>query len=173
MTNSPKYLAVYEVLKQTVDACADGEKLPPVKELCETCQVSLATLLSALNLLEKDKSIPQLPGKIAKPTIVAGMEALGRGNDLNKLRTFLATLTETIGPQQVAQWVNVPDVISRVGVSVGVDMTGLIKTAEQVQEEQQQAQQMAMLQQVLPNGINQIGQMIQNAQKGEQQTNDE
>lgn len=53
MTNSPKYLAVYEVLKQTVDACADGEKLPPVKELCETCQVSLATLLSALNLLEK------------------------------------------------------------------------------------------------------------------------
>ena len=101
------------------------------------------------------------------------MEALGRGNDLNKLRTFLATLTETIGPQQVAQWVNVPDVISRVGVSVGVDMTGLIKTAEQVQEEQQQAQQMAMLQQALPNGINQIGQMIQNAQKGEQQTNDE
>ena len=63
MTNSPKYLAVYEVLKQTVDACADGEKLPPVKELCETCQVSLATLLSALNLLEKDGMIRREPKK--------------------------------------------------------------------------------------------------------------
>ena len=63
MTNSPKYLAVYEVLKQTVDACADGEKLPPVKELCETCQGSLATLLSALNLLEKDGMIRREPKK--------------------------------------------------------------------------------------------------------------
>ena len=136
-------------------------------------EVQLPLIKRFLYILEKTKDIPKLPSNIAKPTIVAGMEALGRGNDLNKLRTFLGTLTETIGPQQVAQWVNVSDIISRVGISIGVDMAGLIKTPEQVQQEQQQAQQMAMLQQAMPNGISQIGQMIQNAQKGEQQSNGE
>ncbi len=57
MADNPKYLAVYETLKQTLEVCADGEKLPTVKQLCQTYQVSLATLLSALNLLEKDGMI--------------------------------------------------------------------------------------------------------------------
>lgn len=61
MAGAPKYLAVYRRLKQMVDVCADGEKLPPVKELCETYQVSLATLLSALDLLGKDGMIRREP----------------------------------------------------------------------------------------------------------------
>lgn len=61
MAGAPKYLAVYRRLKQMVDVCADGEKLPPVKELCETYQVCLATLLSALDLLGKDGMIRREP----------------------------------------------------------------------------------------------------------------
>ena len=116
--------------------------------------------------MKKAGKVPEIPKEYAQPTIIAGMEALGRGNDLNKLRTFLGTLTETIGPEQVSKWVNVSDIISRTAVSIGIDTMGLIKTQEQIVEEEQQAQQMAMVQQAMGPGINQLGQMIQNAQKG-------
>ena len=121
--------------------------------------------------MKKNGKIPEIPKDYAQPTIIAGMEALGRGNDLNKLRTFLGTLTETIGPEQVSRWVNVSDIISRTAVSIGIDTMGLIKSEEQVMEEEQQAQQMAMMQQAMGPGINQLGQIMQNAQKGEETAN--
>lgn len=129
-------------------------------------ELQLPLVKRLLYILKKAGKVPEIPKEYAQPTIIAGMEALGRGNDLNKLRTFLGTLTETIGPEQVSKWVNVSDIISRTAVSIGIDTMGLIKTQEQVVEEEQQAQQMAMVQQAMGPGINQLGQMIQNAQKG-------
>lgn len=82
MAGAPKYLAVYRRLKQMVDVCADGEKLPPVKELCETYQVSLATLLSALDLLGKD-------GMIRAASRKEGSTAPRAGASARKLRITL------------------------------------------------------------------------------------
>ena len=134
-------------------------------------ELQLPLVKRLLYILRKAGKIPEVPKDAAQPTIIAGMEALGRGNDLNKLRTFLGTLTDTIGPEQVARWVNVSDIISRTAVSIGIDTLGLIKTEEQVMEEEQQAQQMALMQQAMGPGINQLGQMMQQAQKGEEAAN--
>ena len=134
-------------------------------------ELQLPLVKRLLYILKKNGKIPEIPKDYAQPTIIAGMEALGRGNDLNKLRTFLGTLTETIGPEQVSRWVNVSDIISRTAVSIGIDTMGLIKSEEQVMEEEQQAQQMAMMQQAMGPGINQLGQIMQNAQKGEETAN--
>ncbi len=88
----------------------------------------------------KKKKLPQLPKGVANPTIVTGLEALGRGHDMNKYSMFLQALTP-LGPQAVSQFMNVSDYITRVGTALGIDMDGLIKSEEQMKQERQEQMQ--------------------------------
>lgn len=90
--------------------------------------------------MTKKKRLPSLPKGVANPTIVTGLEALGRGHDMNKYQMFLQALAP-LGPEAVAQFMNVNDYITRVGTALGIDMDGLIKSQEQLQQERQQQQQ--------------------------------
>jgi len=90
--------------------------------------------------LTKMKKLPSLPKGVATPTIVTGLEALGRGHDLNKYDMFLKALMP-LGPEVLGQFMNVGDYITRIGTSLGIDIDGLIKTPEQMQQEKQAAQQ--------------------------------
>ena len=90
--------------------------------------------------MTKNKKLPALPKGVANPTIVTGLEALGRGHDMNKYQMFLQALMP-LGPQAVSQFMNVSDYITRVGTALGIDMDGLIKSQEQMQQEQQQSQE--------------------------------
>jgi hypothetical protein len=103
--------------------------------------------------MERAKKLPVLPKGTVQPVIVTGMEALGRGNDLNKLQTFLQVLTQSLGPEAVMQRINVGDAISRVGTALGIDMKGLVKSEEQIQQEQQAAQQAQQQQMMMEQGI--------------------
>ena len=89
--------------------------------------------------------LPDLPTGSVEPTIIAGLEALGRGHDYGKLKQFVSDVISL----QANNYINLPDLIARIGVSQGVEMEGLIKSEEQIQQEQQAAmqQQMAMMQQ--------------------------
>jgi len=49
---------------------------------------------------------------------------------------------QPLGPQAIAQELNVPDYIDRLGASLGIDTDGLIKTQEQKMMEMQRSQQM-------------------------------
>jgi hypothetical protein len=91
--------------------------------------------------MTKKKRLPSLPKGVANPTIVTGLEALGRGHDMNKYQMFLQALAP-LGPQAVGQFMNVGDYITRVGTALGIDMDGLIKSEEQMQQERQQMMQM-------------------------------
>lgn len=90
--------------------------------------------------MTKNKKLPALPKGVANPTIVTGLEALGRGHDMNKYQMFLQALMP-LGPEAVGQFMNVSDYITRVGTALGIDMDGLIKSQEQIQQEQQQSQE--------------------------------
>lgn len=79
-----------------------------------------------------------LPKDLIEPVIVTGLEALGRGHDYNKLVMFSQTLQQLLGPEIFAQHTNVDAVISRIATSLGIDIDGLIKTQEQLQQEQEQ-----------------------------------
>ncbi|CAB4139078.1 Head-to-tail connector protein, podovirus-type [uncultured Caudovirales phage] len=107
--------------------------------------------------MERKKKMPVLPKGTVKPVIVTGIEALGRGNDMNKLQAFFqaASLMANLPPE-----INREDALKRLGTSLGIDMKGLVKSAEQLQAEQEQAQQMAMMQQAMPNLINQGGNLM-------------
>lgn len=115
--------------------------------------------------MERQKRLPVLPSKAVKPVIVTGIEALGRGNDLNKLVQFgqLAAQAAQLPPE-----VNKSDFLTRGATGLGIDQKGLVYTPEEIQEQQQQAQQMAMMQQGLNPAITQAGQLMkqgmQNAQ---------
>ena len=112
-------------------------------------QMPLIRLLMAR--LEKEGKMPKLPKDTIKPTIVTGVEALGRGQDLNKLAMFLQYL-QPLGQEVIAQEMNIDDYIDRLGASLGIDTSGLIKSPEQKAMEAQQAmeqQQQMMLQQTM------------------------
>ena len=119
--------------------------------LSQEFQLPLVEIL--MHRMAKEKKIPKLPGDALKPLIVTGVEALGRGEDLNKLGMFLQSLAP-LGEQAMAE-LNISDYINRLAGSLGIDTEGLIKSEEQKQVEQQAAmqQQQAMQNQQLMGRI--------------------
>jgi hypothetical protein len=113
--------------------------------LSQEFQLPLINLL--LNSLQKQNKMPKMPKDSVKPTVVTGIEALGRGQDLNKLATFLQYL-QPLGAEVIASEMNINDYIDRLGASLGIDTSGLIKSQEQKMQEQM-AQQQMMQQQML------------------------
>ena len=115
--------------------------------------------------MERAKKLPPLPHDLMTPTITTGMEALGRGQDMNRLQTFLQSLG-TLGPlaPQALKFVNIPDLIKRLGTSLNIDMDGLIKTDQQVQMEEQQAQMTQMGQDIAPHVVKGISDNLKQAQ---------
>ena len=100
--------------------------------------------------MTKAKRLPNFPKGVVKPSIVTGLEALGRGHDLTKYGQLLQMVSQI--PEAMAM-VNVGDLVKRVGTSLGLDMDGLIKSQEQIQEEQQQAMMAQMAQSALEQGV--------------------
>ena len=121
--------------------------------LSQELQVPLVKLLLAR--LTKQGKMPKFPKNTVKPEIVTGVEALGRGQDLNKLATFLQYL-QPLGQQIIAQEMNIGDYIDRLGASLGIDTSGLIKTSEEKQMEKQmieQQRQQMMQQQIMQDVV--------------------
>lgn len=98
--------------------------------------------------LTKAKKLPSLPKGVAMPTIVTGLEALGRGHDLSKYDLFLRALAP-LGPDVLQSEMNVGDYITRIGTALGIDLTGLIKSDDQKQAEAAQAQQQSQQAQMM------------------------
>ena len=101
-----------------------------------------------LSVAQKSGDIPRLPkGDIVKPTIVAGINALGRGQDRESLGQFLQTIAQTMGPEAIQTFINPEEVVKRLAAASGIDVLNLVKSMQELQAEQQQqmAQQQAMM----------------------------
>lgn len=86
--------------------------------------------------------------------IVTGIEALGRNNELDKLRQFNMFLQELGNPEMILTRLNIDNYIATIGASLGLDVSNLIKSNAQMQQEQQAAQQQQLLQQGATNVVN-------------------
>jgi hypothetical protein len=118
-----------------------------------------------LNIAQKTGEIPRLPkGGVVRPTIVAGINALGRGQDRESLAQFLTVLAQTLGPEAIGQFVNPDEVIKRLAAASGIDVLNLVKSMEEKQAEQQQ--QMAQQQEMM--AMQQAPQLAAVEQKREQ-----
>ncbi len=98
--------------------------------------------------MQKSKKLPALPKGMVKPTIITGLEALGRGNDRQKIVMFLQTLQENLGQEAIGQYVNISEAIKRLATADGIETKGLIKSEEDLQAEQMAQQEQAQMQQM-------------------------
>jgi hypothetical protein len=105
-----------------------------------------------LDVAQKAGDIPRLPKDLIRPTIVAGINALGRGQDRESLTQFLTLIAQTIGPEALQQYINPTEAIKRLAAAQGIDVLNLVKGMEEIQQEKQQemeqARQMELTKQV-------------------------
>ena len=98
-----------------------------------------------LSEAQRKGDIPKIPKNIVKPTIVAGINALGRGQDRESLGQFLTIIAQTLGPDSIATFINTDEVIKRLAAAQGIDVLNLVRSMEEVQQERAQAQQQQMM----------------------------
>lgn len=122
--------------------------------LSQEWQLPLVSVIA--QRMQSQGRLPQLPPNVIKPVVVTGVEAIGRGNDLTKLAGFLQDVAP-LGPEVVASRVNAADFMERCATARGIDSDGLIRSDEEVAEDQAQQQQQAMMAQLGPNAITQLG----------------
>ena len=119
-----------------------------------TVEFLIPYLNRKLNVAQKTGEIPRLPkGGIIRPTIVAGINALGRGQDRESLAQFLTVIAQTLGPQAIGQFVNTDEVIKRLAAASGIDVLNLVKSMEELEQAHQhqlEEQQAMMTQQQAP-----------------------
>lgn len=99
--------------------------------------------------LERRRKLPSLPTGIVRPAITTGLEALGRGHDQMKLDSLLQRLAP-LGPEVVAEYLNVADYIKRTATAIGIEATGLVRSDAEVRQMRQQKQMQQMTQQFVP-----------------------
>ena len=92
-------------------------------------------------VLQRNGQLPKIPKEFVRPQIVAGVNALGRGQDRESLAAFMTTVAQTLGPEALMQYINPSEVIKRLAAAQGIDVLNLVKTEEQLAQEQQRAQQ--------------------------------
>jgi hypothetical protein len=122
--------------------------------MAQDLQLPLVTIM--MSKLQREKKIPSLPKDMVTPTIVTGMEALGRTADLQRLDMFVQSLT-VLGQQAVEQYLNIDEYIKRRASALQIETKGLVRSRDEVMQEQQQMmqqQQMAqMAQSAIPNAV--------------------
>lgn len=101
--------------------------------------LSLELQLPIINIImsnmRRAKELPNIPGmdKVFRPTIITGLAALGRSQDLQNLMEAWAIIGQF--PVLVAQ-VDPQEFATRVFAAKNVEPKGLLKSPEQVQQEQ-------------------------------------
>ena len=103
-------------------------------------------LRRTLLVLQRTNQIPKIPREYVRPKIVAGVNALGRGQDREALTQFVTLIAQTLGPDALMKYINPDEAIKRLAAAQGIDVLNLVKSQEQIQQEinevrQQQAQQ--------------------------------
>jgi hypothetical protein len=116
-----------------------------------TVEFLLPYLNRKMLVLQRSGQLPRIPKDLVNPTIVAGINALGRGQDRESLTAFIMTIAQTLGPEALMQYINADEAIKRLAAAQGIDVLNLVKSMEQRQQEQdaaaQQEEDMIMAQQ--------------------------
>ena len=152
---------------ESVQRDAERVSATEIKLLAEQLEAGLAGVYSMLSqdlqlplikrvlfLMEEEAKFPPLPVDLVNPQITTGLEAIGRGNDKQRLAEFLQITSATIGPEQMLSLINPTELVRRFAASDGIEVAGLIKTEEELAAEQNQQQQLQLQQEIASQSIN-------------------
>ena len=104
-----------------------------------TVEFLIPYLNRKLLTMTRSGQLPRYPKNLVKPTIVAGINALGRGQDRESLTAFITVIAQTLGPETLMKFLNPDEAIKRLAAAQGIDVLNLVKSMDQQQQEQQQA----------------------------------
>ena len=142
-----------------------------------TVEFLIPYLNRILLVMQRGNQIPKLPKDLVRPKIVAGVNALGRGQDQQALTQFIGTIAQTLGPEALQRFIDPTEAIKRLAAAQGIDVLNLVKSPETMESEMQQQQAMATQQQLLgqagqlassplmdpsknPEGVQQLGENL-------------
>ena len=106
-------------------------------------------LARKLQALQRKEGIPKLPKGLVLPTVVAGLNGIGRGQDRQALMEFVTTVAQGMGPEVMMQYIDPSEFLRRLAASSGIESLGLVKSDEQLGQERQQAQEQQQQQTLL------------------------
>jgi hypothetical protein len=107
-----------------------------------TTEFLVPYLKRTMLVLQRSGQLPKIPKDIVRPQVVAGINAIGRGQDFQSLTGFITTIAQTMGPEAIQKYIAGDEYIRRLAAAQGIDVLNLIKTQQQLQaENQQQLQQ--------------------------------
>jgi len=104
-----------------------------------------------LHILQRNKELPKIPKDVVKPSIIAGVNALGRSSDQEALVMFAQSLSQTVGPELMVKHIDPGEYIKRLAAAQGIDALNLIKSPETMAQEKQTQQQDFQTQQLAEN----------------------
>ena len=112
-------------------------------------EMQLPIVRRVMQRMKSEGDFPTLPpigGKdIVVPIIVTGFEALGRGHELNKFRTYFNDLMSVLGPERTIALFDGEKIAKTFATSHNLDIDDLIKSPEQRSLEIQQQQQQQLV----------------------------
>lgn len=120
--------------------------------LTQEYQLPLARRI--LVVLESLGKIPELPPEIVEPTVTTGVEALGRGQNIQKFQMFLSIVG---GIPNALESVKTNSLLTAVANACDIDAGDFVMTEEEIMQKQQEAQQAAMMQQAAPGIASGVG----------------
>ena len=105
-----------------------------------TQELQLPLVKRLVFILQKTNKVPDFPRgedgeSLIHPKPITGMEAIGRGDDRNKLLEFIEASRNALGPEVLTQYINMEEALRRLAASSSIDTTNLVKTPEQLQKE--------------------------------------
>lgn len=106
-----------------------------------------------LKLLGDAQRLPKMPKEGLKLSITTGLEALGRGHELQKIEGMLSQAGRILTPEVVAQKIDATDLMDRLAAGWGVPDTDFLLTKEEVAEQQNQQMQGRIAEQAAPGAI--------------------
>ena len=108
-------------------------------------ELQLPFLKRHMARMRKQKKLPALPKKLVKPVITTGVDALSRSYELTKIEQFLAGL-----PPEALARIKWEKYLMKRATALNVDVKDMIKSDDEVAQEQQTAMMSNMAQQAAP-----------------------
>lgn len=118
-----------------------------------SAELQIPLIRRVMHLMERSGELPPVPKGLVEPQVTTGLEAIGRGNDKQRLTNFLQVVAASIGPEQFLQYINPSELIRRYAASDGIDIAGLVKSEQDMQAEMAQQQQVQLAQQLTQGAV--------------------
>lgn len=137
-----------------------AEEIRQISRELETAQGGIYSTLSDnlqnplvrlyLNRAVANGTIPRVLKDALDLQITTGSAALGRGSEFNTLQTFTAFVQNNVGFEVAQSYIKVDELIKRAAYSLDLDTASLVKSEEERQVEQENAQAAQLMQAAAP-----------------------